>query len=321
MPMGGNGEGDLLVIGGAEDKLGRRTVLKEFVARAGGEGARIAVVPTASSLGPEIVEVYRALFTKLGAAEVYGVRPEDRAQASDPDLVGRLDRATGIFMTGGNQLKLSTTVAGTPFGRAVVEARGRGVTIGGTSAGASIQSSHMVAFGPGGATPKQRMTQVAAGLGLVQDCVIDQHFEQRNRYGRLLMIVSQSPQLLGMGVDEDTAAVITRSGPTDVLRVVGRGSVTIMDGSHMVTNAHEAHEHRPILASGVTLHVLPAGAEFDLGTRTLLPSQPRTDSAEHDELAAANRDLGKMARDIAADDISPSVLRRRIARRSKGAVQ
>jgi cyanophycinase len=265
--------------------------------------------------------VYTALFDRLGASEAYGVRPESRFQAGDPDLVAELDRATGIFMTGGNQLKLSTTVAGTPFGRAIVEARGRGVTIGGTSAGASIQSSHMVAFGPGGATPKQRMTQVAAGLGLVQDCVIDQHFEQRNRYGRLLMIVSQSPQLLGMGVDEDTAAVITRSGPTDVLRVVGRGSVTIMDGSHMVTNAHEAHEHRPILASGVTLHVLPAGAEFDLGARTLLPSEPRTDSTEHDELAAANRDLAKMARDIAADDISPSVLRRRIARRSRGAAQ
>ena len=142
-------EGDLLVIGGAEDKLGKRTVLKEFVERAGGANGRIAVVPTASSLGPEIIEVYAALFTRLGAAEVYGVRPQDRAQASDPELVSELDRATGIFMTGGNQLKLSTVIAGTPFGQAVIEARGRGVTIGGTSAGASIMSSHMVAFGPG----------------------------------------------------------------------------------------------------------------------------------------------------------------------------
>ena len=138
------------------------------------------------------------------------------------------------------------------------------MTIGGTSAGASIQSSHMVAFGPGGSTPKQRMTQVAAGLGLVENCVIDQHFAQRNRYGRLLMIVSQSPQLLGMGVDEDTAAVITRTEGAELLRVVGRGSVTLFDGRQMVTNAHEAKERRPILASGVVLHVLPAGSEFDL---------------------------------------------------------
>lgn len=322
MPLSAeNGEGDLLVIGGAEDKLGRRTILTEFIERAGGPDARIAVVPTASSLGPEIIEVYAALFTRLGAGEVYGVRPEDRTQASDPALVRELERATGIFMTGGNQLKLSTVIAGTPFGRAVVEARGRGVTIAGTSAGASIQSSHMVAFGPGGSTPKQRMTQVAAGLGLVEDCVIDQHFAQRNRYGRLLMIVSQSPQLLGMGVDEDTAAIITRTDGCDIMRVAGRGSVTLMDGTHMVTNSHEAHEHRPILASGVVLHVLPAGSVFDLTLRRLLPSTPRVDPGEADELASANRDLRKMARDIAAGDIGPSVLRRRIARRSRGVLQ
>ena len=109
--------GDLLVIGGAEDKLGKRRVLEEFVARAGGREARIAVIPTASSLGPEIVEVYDALFPKLGAAEVFGVRPEDRAQAADPAYVEPLRRATGIFMTGGNQLKLSTVIAGTPVRR------------------------------------------------------------------------------------------------------------------------------------------------------------------------------------------------------------
>jgi cyanophycinase len=314
------GEGDLLVIGGAEDKLGKRTVLKEFVERAGGADARIAVVPTASSLGPEIIDVYAALFTRLGATEVYGVRPENRTAASDPELVADLEGATGIFMTGGNQLKLSTVIAGTPFGQAIIDARGRGVTIAGTSAGASIQSSHMVAFGPGGSTPKQRMTQVAAGLGLVENCVIDQHFAQRNRYGRLLMIVSQSPQLLGMGVDEDTAAIITSTDSGQVLRVAGRGSVTLMDGTHMVTNSHEAREHRPILASGVVLHVLPAGAEFDLDARVLLAPKPFVDAEEADELATANRDLRKMARDIAAGDVGPAVLRRRIARRSRGAV-
>jgi cyanophycinase len=324
MPMGAHGQtrsgiGDLLVIGGAEDKLGRRTVLGEFVRRAGGHEARIAVIPTASSLGPEIIDVYAALFHKLGAAEVYGVRPEDRAQASSPELVQELDRATGIFLTGGNQLKLSTVLAGTPFGQAIIDARARGAVIGGTSAGASIQSSHMVAFGPGGSTPKQRMTQVAAGLGLVENCVIDQHFAQRNRYGRLLMIVSQSPQLLGMGVDEDTAAVITRTEDAELLRVVGRGSVTIFDGAQMVTNAHQAKERRPILASGVVLHVLPEGSEFNLTSRTLVAPSQDVDPAEADELAIANRDLRKMARDIAAGDVSPSVLRRRIARRSRGA--
>ena len=318
-PTSGSPRGDLLVIGGAEDKLGRRTILTEFVRRAGGSDARIAVVPTASSLGQEIVDVYAALFDKLGAGEVYAVRPEHRADASDPALIADLERATGVFMTGGNQLKLSTVIAGTPLGNALVAARERGVTIAGTSAGASIQSSHMVAFGPGGSIPKQRMTQVAAGLGLLENCVIDQHFAQRNRYGRLLMIVSQSPQLLGLGIDEDTAAVVStdRDGH-EVMTVAGRGSVTVMDGTHMVSNAHEARERKPILASGVVLHVLPSGARFDLTDRRLLPTPAADDPLEDEAIATAHHDLRKMTRDIAAGDVSPSVLRRRLARRTKG---
>ena len=157
-----------MIIGGAEDKLGKRTILKEFVSASGGAHARIAVIATASSLGPEVVEVYDALFRKLGAAEVVSVRPESREEAHDPDLVAEIGKATGVFMTGGNQLKLSSVICGTPFADAIVEAHRTGAVIAGTSAGASIQSSHMVAFGGPGSTPKQRMTQVAAGLGLLE---------------------------------------------------------------------------------------------------------------------------------------------------------
>jgi cyanophycinase len=313
----GTGRGPLMIIGGAEDKLRRRSVLTEFVRAAGGAGAKIAVIATASSLGPEVVEVYDALFRKLGAAQVVSARPESREQASDPAYIDVLDDVTGIFMTGGNQLKLSGVINGTPFGEAIRAAHERGVVVAGTSAGASIQSSHMVAFGVGGATPKQRMTQVAAGLGLLDSSVIDQHFEQRNRYGRLLMIVAQSPQLLGMGVDEDTAAVVTFDGERQVLDVIGRGAVTIFDPAHVVTDAHEAPRSRPLLASGVVLHVLPAGSRFDLSARALIPQAPVIDESEADEIAEAGRDLLKLARDIAAADASPSVLRRRLARRRK----
>ena len=312
--------GPLMIIGGAEDKLRRRSVLKRFVEASGGSRARIAVIATASSLGPEIVEVYDALFRKLGATDVVSVRPENREQAHDPAYVDALAEVTGIFMTGGNQLKLSAVVSGTPFGDAIHLARARGAVIAGTSAGASIQSSHMVAFGVGGATPKQRMTQVAAGLGLLTQSVIDQHFDQRNRYGRLLMIVSQSPQLLGMGVDEDTAAVVTVEDGHEVMRVIGRGAVTIFDPSRIVTNAFEAKRSAPLLASGVVLHVLPEGSEFDLTTRTLVPTHQRVDEAEALEIVEAGRDLGQLARDIAADDVSPSVWRRRRNRRRHAAV-
>jgi cyanophycinase len=304
-----------MAIGGAEDKLGRRTVLRSFVDLAGGSDATIAVVPTASSLGDEVAEVYDALFRRLGAREVVALRPETREQADDPELVRRLDEVTGIFLTGGNQLKLSAIVNGTSFGEAIRAAHLRGATVGGTSAGASIQSSHMVAFGPGGAVPKQRMTQLAAGLGLVRDVVIDQHFDQRNRYGRLLMLVAQSPGLLGIGIDEDTAAVITCEGNHEVLGVVGRGVVTIVDGRNIISNAHEARRTAPLLASGVVLHVLPSGSVFDLTERSLVRQAPAVDVDEAEELAVAGRDLRRLARDIAAGDVSPTVLRRRQARR------
>jgi cyanophycinase len=303
-----------MAIGGAEDKLGRRTVLRQFVSLAGGSEARIAVVPTASSLGPEIVEVYEALFHRLGAREVVAARPESREEAGDPELLERVDKATGIFMTGGNQLKLSGIVDGTAFGDAIRAAHRRGAVVAGTSAGASIQSSHMVAFGSGGSTPKQRMTQLAAGLGLVRDVVIDQHFDQRNRYGRLLMLVAQSPGLLGIGIDEDTAAIITETEDGQLLRVVGRGVVTLLDGRNVVSNAHEARRTAPLLASGVVLHVLPDGAVFDLGRRELVREVRQVDPAEAEELAVAGRDLRRLARDIAAGDVSPTTLRRRRAR-------
>ncbi|HET9421423.1 MAG TPA: cyanophycinase [Nocardioides sp.] len=308
-------QGPLMIIGGAEDKLRKRTILQEFVRAAGGLDARIAVIPTASSIGSEVTGVYDALFRREGAADVVAARPESREEAHDPRLVAAVEEATGVFMTGGNQLKLSAIVAGTPLGDAIVAAHRRGAVVGGTSAGASIQSSHMLAFGGPGATPKQRMTQMAAGLGLIDSAVIDQHFDQRNRYGRLLMIVAQSPQLLGIGVDEDTAAIV-EADPVghDVLRVIGRGSVTVMDPANIVTNAHEAKRSVPILASGVVLHMLPAGSAFDLTTRSLVPQPTEVTAEDAAELADAARDLRGMARDIAAADASPGALRRRLAR-------
>ena len=303
--------GALFIIGGAEDKLGRRTVLRDFVEAAGGADSVIAVLPTASSLGPEIVDLYSALFGRLGAASVRSIRPESRAEADDPALVAQLDGVTGVFMTGGNQLKLSAVVTGTAFAAALKDAHARGVVIGGTSAGASIQSSHMVAFGSGGATPKQRMTQLAAGLGLLEGCVIDQHFAQRNRYGRLLSLVAQSPSLLGIGVDEDTAAVVTKERYLDV---IGRGAVTIVDGREVTSNAYAAKRTAPLLVSGARLHVLPAGAKFDLMKRELVAASTEVDPAVAEELSVANTDLGRLALDIAAEGVSPTNLRRRRAR-------
>jgi cyanophycinase len=181
-------------------------------------------------------------------------------------------------------------IGGTKLGEAILDAHGRGVVVAGTSAGASAVATHMMAFGSSGATPKHRMAHVSVGLGLLVNVVVDQHFEQRTRLGRLLAVVAQSPSLIGLGLDEDTAAVIDAN---DVLEVIGRGSVTIVDGTDVVTNAFQTSGHKPMMVSNARLHSLPSGYRFDLRARRVLPIVVTKD--ERQARLAQGR-IGKMVR-------------------------
>ena len=306
--------GVLMVIGGAEDKLGKRTILTRFARLAGSSAGSIAVISTASALGDTVTDVYQALFQRLGVPDVRGLRPETRAEADDPACAAMLDDVTGVFMTGGNQNKLSSVVAGTRLGDALQRAYAAGAVVGGTSAGASVVTSHMVATGAEGATPKERMVQLAAGLGLIDGVIFDQHFTQRNRYGRLLALVAHSPALLGIGIDEDTAMIITENR---YLEVIGKGAVTVFDGSRMTTKAYAAKRTQPLLASGVILHSLPAGERFDIRTRTLLPDRRRPH--EDAEIATGMRLNRQLARRIAAEGADDTVVERAERRRRKAA--
>lgn len=263
--------GPVMVIGGAEDKLRHKAILSRFARFAGGADGHVVVVSTASSLGEEATERYRELLEGLGIARVSGLRPEERAEANAPEVARLLADATGVFLTGGNQSRLTQVVGGTRLADALLLAHDRGAVLAGTSAGASAMASHMVAYGRSGPTPKHRMVQLSAGLGVIQNVVIDQHFEQRSRVGRLLALVAQSPALLGIGVDEDTCAIVH---PDRTLQVVGKGAVTIVDGSHIKTDAFRGKGYRPLMVSGAVLHSLPAGYWFDLRGRTLL-AEPR----------------------------------------------
>ncbi len=257
--------GTVIVIGGAEDKVRDRVILGRFVALAGGTDAQIAVISTASSMGAEAGERYREIFTELGAADVRPLHAVTRTQANDESIARVVRDATGVFLTGGNQLRLSSMIGGTRLADAIMTCFQAGAVVAGTSAGASAVSSHMIAFGASGATPKHRMAQIAAGLGLLPGVIVDQHFQQRNRLGRLLSLIAQNPSLLGLGVDEDTAGLI---GPDSVMEVIGRGSITVVDGAASETDAWEIRGHRPLMISGVVLHSLPAGYRFDLRRRT-----------------------------------------------------
>jgi cyanophycinase len=259
--------GPVMLIGGAEDKLRDKVILSRFVAFAGGADAKVVVISTASSLGDHATEMYRDLFGELGVGEVVGLRPEEREAAEAPEMASTLRDATGVYLTGGNQSRLTQVVAGTKLGDALFLAHDRGAVVAGTSAGASALAGHMVAFGNAGPTPKNRMVQLSAGLGLLQGIVIDQHFGERGRIGRLLALVAQSPSLVGVGIDEDTCAVVFADF---TLHVIGRGAVTVVDGSHVKTDAYRGKGYKPLMVSGAVLHSLPAGYWFDLRGRRLL---------------------------------------------------
>ncbi len=271
------GAGPVMVIGGAEDKFRDKVILGTFAELAGGSDAHVIVISTASSLGEAATATYRELFLGLGIGKVDGIRPEERHEANDPRTVDLLSGASGVFLTGGNQSRLTQVVAGTRLGDAIANAHDRGVVLAGTSAGASALASHMVAFGRPGPTPRHRMVHLAAGLGIVPGVVIDQHFEQRGRIGRLLALVAQSPSLLGIGIDEDTCAVV---GPDRILQVIGRGAVTLVDGSHVRTDAYRGKGYRPVMVSGAILHSLPSGYRFDLRGRALLTGPDALEDGE-----------------------------------------
>ncbi len=266
--------GFVIPIGGAEEKVGDPTILRAFVELCGGKSARIAVIPTASMLsdtGPRYIQA----FGQLGAGYVEVVDFRERQDTASPDALEALERSTGVFLTGGNQLRLSTILGGTPVAQLLRRLSARGVHVAGTSAGAAFVSEHMIAFGSEGATPIAGQVTLTPGLGLTNRVIVDQHFRQRDRLGRLMAALAYNPFAHGIGLDEDTAAFI---GPDNVFRVVGTGGITIVDVSDLEYSSMAiAKVGKPVQLVGVRLHVLVDGATYDLASRQANPAP------EHDE--------------------------------------
>jgi len=230
----------------------------------GGDSANIVVIPTASRMhetGPR----YERLFTGMGAAHVATMDFDTRRDCQEPGRLSRLEEATGIFFTGGNQLRLTTLLGGTPVAKLIRMSNARGVAVGGTSAGASILSEHMIAFGDEGSAVVSGSVRLAPGLGLTNRFIIDQHFRERDRLGRLITALAYNPFAIGIGLDEDTAAFI---GPDETLEVEGSGGVTVVDGSEVsYSSMSDVSEGQPVCVLGLRVHILTAGATFNLHTR------------------------------------------------------
>jgi cyanophycinase len=260
----GGERGWIIPIGGAEEKENSPAILKRFVQLAGGHSADIVIIPTASQLRDTGAR-YERIFTELGAERATAIDFDTRRDAEESGRIERLKQASGIFFTGGNQLRLTTLLGGTSVAKAVRAANAAGVPVAGTSAGAAFIAEHMIAFGDEGSTPVAGSVRLAPGLGLTNRFLIDQHFRQRDRLGRLLTALAYNPFAVGIGLDEDTAAFIA---PDNTVHVEGSGGITVVDAAEVAfSSMAEIEEGQAVCLLGVKLHVLTRGATFNLHTR------------------------------------------------------
>ncbi len=264
----GSQRGWIIPIGGAEDRETRRRILKRFVRLCGGRDAHIVIIPTASRLA-DTGQKYQELFERLEAGSSTSVDFATREDGEREDYLRILDSADGIFFTGGNQLRISTILGGTSAAKLIRKKNAHGVPVAGTSAGASVLSEHMIAFGKEGSSPRAGSVRLAPGLGLTNRFIIDQHFRQRDRLGRLVAALAYNPFAIGIGLDEDTAAFI---GPDNTLEVEGSGALTVVDASNLqFSSMADVSQSQPVCLLGLTVHLLVAGATYNLHTRQASP--------------------------------------------------
>ena len=259
----------VLVIGGAEDKVHGREILQTFFCRAGSSDAHIAIIPSASREPSIIGARYLSIFAEMGAKKVEILDIRERLQCEEPDIQACLAASTGVFLTGGDQLRLCAVLADTPAMEIIRTRVKRGqLTLAGTSAGAAVMGHHMIAGGGSGESPNRALVDMAVGLGILPNVIVDQHFHNRNRMGRLISAIASHPDRIGMGIDEDTCALVEGDG---TLQVMGKGTVTIVDpGEVSHTNNADVSSNEPLSVHNLRLHILSYGDRYHLLERTLL---------------------------------------------------
>jgi cyanophycinase len=259
--------GSLVIIGGAEDKEGECVVLREFVRVAGGVNAHIAIMTAATGYPEEVGETYRRVFEGLGAASAQPVHTEHRDDAEREISIRMVEQATGIFFTGGDQSRIVDFIKGTTLDEVIHQRHQLGAAIGGTSAGAAIMPDQMIVGGASVSNPSIGTVSMGQGMGYLPGVVVDQHFAQRGRIGRLLAALVLQPAVLGLGIDEDTGIVVRG----DEFEVVGQGAVTVVDETTATHNNLEGLlKDEPIALCDVKLHILPRGYRFNWKTHTPL---------------------------------------------------
>lgn len=286
--------GTIIAIGGREDKEGDKTILAEVARRI--KGGKLVVTAIASEEPEGLLKDYRKIFESIGVKDVTLLEVNDRSEAQDPKKFEFLDKAAGMFFTGGDQLRITSQIADTPIFERILDIYKRGGVIAGTSAGASVVCATMLTAGNGSRSPKAGGVNMAPGLGLVENAVIDQHFAERGRMGRLLCAIAENPRMLGIGIDENTAVIF--EGKTK-FSVIGQGAVYVIDASTLnYTNIAEEQPNETLSLFNVTLHVLSAGDVYDLvGRMPVEPSKKqkllKAESAGSEETEESQSSRGK----------------------------
>ncbi len=261
----------VMVIGGGEDKVQDRKILKAFVEQSGGSSARIAIIPSASR-EPEIIgAIYQQIFTELRAGMVEIIDIRERDSPTSVLAHEQIDKFTGIFMTGGDQLRLCGLIGETPFAITMRELAQRGrIVLAGTSAGAAAMGHHMISGGGSGDPPHREIVQMNIGLGILPEIIVDQHFHNRNRMARLMTAIAAYPEKIGVGIDEDTVAIFEGDR---TIKVLGRGTVTVIDpGEISYSNQAWVTGATPLDLHNLRVHILSEGSCYHLIKR--IPISP-----------------------------------------------
>lgn len=257
-----NVSGNLIIIGGAEDKDGDREILKKLTDYLDKESGTLLIATIATENPEKSYSKYNSVFSKLGVKNIKRLDVNGRREAFDIENARLVKEADLLFFTGGDQLRITSILGGTPIYDALKELSDSGGLIAGTSAGASVMSDTMIVTGEDDESPRKCTLKMSPGLGLVRNIIIDQHFAQRGRIGRLLTGIAQNPEVLGIGIDEDTAIIVSDKG---VAEVIGSGAVYFIDGSSIVySNVSEQYAEDVLSMFNVKLHVLKEGNRFNL---------------------------------------------------------
>jgi cyanophycinase len=259
----------VMIIGGAEDKIQAKQILQTFFQRSGGENARIAIVPSASREPAIIGNRYGTIFGDMGAKAIEVLDIQDRSQGEKSNWIEFVETCTGVFLTGGDQLRLCGLLADTPIMEIVRKRAQLGaVTLAGTSAGAAVMGLQMIAGGGSGESPNRALVDMTIGLGIVPEVIVDQHFHNRNRMARLMSAIASHPDRLGIGIDEDTCALFEHNG---IFQVIGKGTVTVVDpGEVSFRNLPAVGSTAPLSIHNLRVHILSHGDRYDFHHRNVM---------------------------------------------------